>query len=118
MAHSPGIDVAADGGPIAQLAALVGSLGTLDGGALALGLASLVVLVLVARYAPAIVRAKSKDHPIARAGPVLVAAGATAAVVVLGLDVETVGFVPAGLPVLTVPWSIPRCGGISRPTRS
>ena len=102
-----GIEVQADGGAVAQLAALVGSLATLDGGALALGLASLVVLVLVARYAPAIVRAKSTDHPIARAGPVLVAAGATAAVVVLDLDVETVGFVPAGLPGLTVPWVDP-----------
>ena len=37
----------------------------------------------------------------------LVAAGATAAVVVMGLDVETVGIVPAGLPVLTVPWIDP-----------
>lgn len=102
-----GIDVATENGTAAQLAALAGSLGRLDGAALGLGLASLVVLILVARHAPAIVRAKSTDHPVARAGPVLVAAGATAAVVVMGLDVETVGFVPGGLPVPTVPWVDP-----------
>ena len=101
------IDVPTENGAAAQLAALASSLGTLDGATLGLGLASLVVLILVTRYAPAIVRAKSTDHPIARAGPVLVAAGATAAVIVMGLDVETVGVVPAGLSVLTVPWGDP-----------
>lgn len=108
-----GIDTApADGAPssdgaAARLVALVASVGTLDADALALGLASLVVLWLVVRYAPAVVRARSTDHPIARAGPVLVAVGATVAVVLLGLDVETVGFVPAGLPVLTLPLADP-----------
>ena len=102
-----GIDVPTENGAVAQLAALAGSLGALDGATLALGLASVVVLILVARYGPTVVRSKSTDHPIARAGPVAVAAGATVAVVSLGLEVETVGFVPAGLPVLTVPWVDP-----------
>ena len=102
-----GIGTPPDTGAAAQLAGLLGSLGALDGATLLLGLASLAVLILAARYARNLVRAKSADHPITRVGPVLVALGATAAVAALGLDVETVGFVPAGLPVLTIPSADP-----------
>ena len=98
-----GIATTTDSGTVAQLVALLVSLGELDASALALGVASLVVLVIVGRYAPAIVRAKAGDHPVARVGPVLVAVAATVAVVAFNLDVETVGFVPPGLPVLTLP---------------
>ena len=63
--------------------------------------------VLVARLAPRLVRTQTAGHPVSRTGPVLVAVAATVAVVAMDLDVATVGHVPAGLPVFTLPIAAP-----------
>ena len=102
-----GVDAPSEYGPVVQAVALLVSLGAVDGAALVLGVASLSVLAVVARYAPRIVRGALAHHLIARAGPVLVAVGTTVAVVAFGLDVETVGFVPSGLPALVLPLAEP-----------
>ena len=99
-----GIDLAvAEGGAaFDQLLALMHGLAGLDGTTLALALGSLLLLVLVGRFAAVLVGVNA-THPIGKCGPVLVAIGATVAVELLELDTATVGFVPAGLPTLAFP---------------
>lgn len=84
------------GRPWADSAALAG----LDGAALAIGAASLAVLVLLRRYGRTWFGGREAPG---RIGPMLVAAGATGAVAALGLAVPTVGHVPAGLPGFSLP---------------
>lgn len=98
-----GIPSSRDGSPLSRAVALANSLDQVQLAALVISVASLSVLWLARRTGPALIRGAPAHHPIGRAGPVLVAVAATAAVAALELDVETVGFVPAGLPALTVP---------------
>lgn len=96
-----GLTMAVGGNPLEPLARLVAEAGMLNPLALGIGLASLGALWLARRLA----RAWSglDDHPLGRSGPLLVAVCATGAVGAFGLQVETTGFVPAGLPTLTLP---------------
>lgn len=71
--------------------------------ALAIGVASLALLWLLRRYGAAFVPKATLGPSLSRAGSMLVALIATVAVAVFGLDVATVGYVPAGLPSLTIP---------------
>ena len=95
--------VAIDGGgnPVDSLVRLVSAIGSLDPVAVGVGVATLAVLWLVRRYAG--LSMHDRDHPIGRTGPMFVAIAGTAVVAVFGLNVETVGFVPTGLPELTLP---------------
>lgn len=84
-----------------RLAQLLSSIGNLDPAALGIGVASLAGVWLVRRYAGLAVR--HRDHPISRTGPMIVAVAGTGAVAIFGLGVDTVGFVPAGLPEFAPP---------------
>ena len=86
-----------------QLAALAGSFAVVDPVAVLVGAASLAALWVVRRHAGALVPGARRDHPVSRAGPMLVAAAASAAVVFFDLPVDTVGVVPAGLPSFQAP---------------
>ena len=103
LAPLAGVATPADGGAARQLFALGTALGDMAPLALAIGVASLATLWLVRRFGAKLVPRATPDHPICRTGPMLVAAAATLSVALLGLDVATVGFVPAGLPSLTAP---------------
>ena len=96
-----GLGIDARGNPFEQLAAFAGALGDLSPAALAIGVASLVGVWAVRRFAG--LPLGNRDHPLARTGPMLVAIAATVYVAAFGVDVATVGFVPAGLPGLTLP---------------
>ena len=95
--------IAIDGGDNAmdRLIGLVFAIGNLDSVAVGIGIASLAALWLVRRYAG--LSMHDRDHPIGRTGPAVVAIAGTGAVAIFGLNVETVGFVPAGLPELALP---------------
>ena len=95
--------IAIDGGDNAmdRLIGLVFAIGNLDSVAVGIGIASLAALWLIRRYAG--LSMHDRDHPIGRTGPVVVAIAGTGAVAIFGLNVETVGFVPAGLPELALP---------------
>ena len=90
---------------------LVRHLDELEPVALALGLGSLVVLSVVRRWGYFAVlplfRRVGRNHPVTRAGPLLVVIAATLSVLAFDLDgrfgLQTVGFVPPGLPVFTLP---------------
>ena len=97
-----GLESTSDGNVLARLVFLIASLQELNGVAIAVGAGSLAVLWLVRRYAPPLLRL-GREHPLGRTGPLLVAVVATLAVLLWELPVATVGFVPAGLPPLTVP---------------
>ena len=86
-----------------QLATLAGGWAALNPTALAIGAASLALLWVVRRHLRRLLPGARPDHPISRAGPMLVAAAAAGAVVVFELPVETVGAVPAGLPSFALP---------------
>ena len=94
---------APNGSAVAQIDSLARSIAQFDPVALGIGAASLVVLELVRRWGPLLVPGARRDHPVGRTGPVAVAVFATLAVAVFGLDVATVGSVPAGLPTFAVP---------------
>ena len=96
-----GLGIDARGNPFEQLAAFAQALGDLSPVALAIGVASLVGVWAVRRFAG--LPLGDRDHPLARTGPMLVAIAATVYVAAFGADVDTVGFVPAGLPGLTLP---------------
>ncbi len=89
-------------GAVARLFALFTSLEQVDGVALAIGVASLALMWLL-RQGAAVVGNATLAHPLQRSGPMLVAVVTTVVVAVFGLDVATVGYVPAGLPSFTVP---------------
>ena len=79
-----------------RLAQILSGMGNLESVAVGIGVASLVGVWFVRRYAGLAVR--DRDHPISRTGPMIVAIAGTGAVAIFGLNVDTVGFVPAGLP--------------------
>ena len=84
-----------------RLAQILSGMGNLDSVAVGIGVASLVGVWFVRRYAGLAVR--DRDHPISRTGPMIVAIAGTGAVAIFGLNVDTVGFVPAGLPEFVPP---------------
>ena len=96
-----GIAIDGGGNAMDRLIGLVSAIGNLDSVAVGIGIASLAALWLVRRYAG--LSMHDRDHPIGRTGPVLVAIAGTGAVAIFGLNVDTVGFVPAGLPELALP---------------
>ena len=96
-----GLGLDADANPFEQLGTFAGTLADLSPAALAIGLASLAGMWAIRRFAG--LPLGNRDHPLARTGPMLVAIVATLCVAVTGLDVDTVGFVPAGLPGITWP---------------
>ena len=102
IAAFAGLETERGGNVVAQLLALGASLGEANGAAVAIGLASIAALWVVRRYG-ARVFGRDADHPLARVGPLLVAALASGAVLLWQVPVATVGFVPAGLPALTLP---------------
>ena len=97
-----GLDAFARGDAMTRVAALLGNIAESDAIALAIGLASLAMIWVVRRLARVLLGG-GKDHPVGRIGPMVVAVVAAVAVGVFGLEVGTVGFVPTGLPVLTMP---------------
>ena len=89
-----GIELSAEGSTVSTALELARKIGETDPLTFAIGVGSIVALVLLAKGAP--------RFP----GPLSVAAGATLAVYLLGLDgrgVGIVGEVPQGLPTLSVP---------------
>ena len=96
-----GIAIDGGGNAMDRLIGLVSAMGNLDSVAVGIGIASLAALWLVRRYAG--LSMHDRDHPIGRTGPVVIAIAGTGAVAIFGLNVETVGFVPAGLPELALP---------------
>lgn len=94
-----GIVVEVRGTPLDVLQRLAQGIDGVHVTALAIGAASLAVLLAVRGMAALV----GRDHPLGRGGPMLVVVGATAATALLGFDVPTVGHVPEGLPSLTWP---------------
>ncbi len=100
-----------EGNPFEQAVVLAGRITDANPIAVLIGVGSFAVIWLTRRFAFYLVlpflRRVGRQHPITRTGPIWVAIGSIAAVTVLALDttfgVATVGFVPAGLPVLTIP---------------
>lgn len=106
------LGVAANHGtPFQQTIALADHLPDFNIVATLIGIASVTVLWVTRRYAFYLVlpflRRVGRQHPITRTGPIWVSIAGIFAVALLGLDtrfgVETVGFVPPGLPSLTIP---------------
>ena len=87
----------------AQTAALVQALPGLNPVAVAVGTASLGLLWIVRRHTATLVPKLGNGHPLSRAGPMVVAVCATAATALFGLNLDTVGTVPAGLPTFGAP---------------
>ena len=96
-----GLGLDSRGNPFEQLARFAAALADLSPTALAVGVASLAGVWAVRRFAG--VPLGNRDHPVAKTGPMLVAIAATVCVAVFDLDIEAVGFVPAGLPAITLP---------------
>ena len=96
-------------GTAAGLVSLAGSLTAVNPAALALGVASLLVMAAFRRWGSTLPRLWRRSpesvtsHPLTRIGPVLLLLATPALVAVLDLDVRVVGSVPAGLPALTLP---------------
>jgi len=96
-------------GAAAGLVSLAGSFAGINPSALALGVASLLVMVAFRRWGSSLPRLwrrsreRVEGHPLTRIGPVPLLVATPALVVLLDLDVGVVGSVPAGLPGLTVP---------------
>ncbi len=90
-----GIEFSIKGGALAELPKLLAAIGDIRPVALVIGIASLAIMWLLRRTLP--------GHPLGRAGPMLVTVVATLAVAAFGLEVSTVGFVPAGMPALSLP---------------
>lgn len=71
---------------------------------IALTIAALALATLWAfRYLPRVFSAIPTNHALLRTGPMFVAFAASIAVSWGGLEVATVGYVPAGLPAITIP---------------
>ena len=101
-----------DDGAVDRIALLVRSVAEVNPTALVLGVGSLLLMAVVRRWGPALLRrggtsgtAGNGDvrHALGRTGPVLVTVLGTAVVAGFGLDVGVVGNVPSGLPELTLP---------------
>ena len=87
----------------AQTKALLQGLASLNPVALLIGAASVGLLWVVRRHTGTLLPKLGASHPISRAGPMVVAVGATAATWAFGLNVDTVGVVPSGLPAFGAP---------------
>ena len=96
-----GIHIDRGGSAVEHLARLASAIGELNPAAVGIGIASLVGVWLVRRYAG--LPMHDPDHPISRTGPMVVAIVGTGVVAMFGLNVDTVGFVPAGLPDFALP---------------
>ena len=95
-------------GAVDHIVLLVGRLAEINPTALGLGLGGLVLMALVRRWGPVLLRLRDTHgedirHALSRTGPVLATVAGTAVVAGFGLDVGVVGSVPAGMPALTVP---------------
>lgn len=91
-------------GAAAGLVSLAGSLAEVNPAALALGVASLLVMAAGSSLPRLWRRGESvTSHPLTRIGPVLLLVATPALVAILDLDVGVVGSVPAGMPSLTLP---------------
>ena len=102
LAAFTGVVPAGGGSAVEQATRLWEALPEADLKAVGIGLASLVVIWIVRHYGR-FVGSWAGDSPIRRAGPMAVVLLATLCVAVFGIDVETVGHVPAGLPTLALP---------------
>ena len=95
--------------PLADLANLIGAVDQLEPLTLAFGLSTLAFLVaskrIIAKCLTLIGVEETQDHPATRTGPMLAAVISIILVSFLGLNgnLQTVGFVPAGLPTLVWP---------------
>ena len=96
-----GLAIDTSGNPYEQLSRLFQAAADLSPVALTIGGASIAGVWAVRRFGG--LPFGDRDHPISRTGPMLVAIAATLCVAIMGLDVASVGFVPAGLPDLTLP---------------
>ena len=99
-----------DDGALAWLATNARSLVDVHPVALTVGVASLIAIWAIRRYGTSRLRFRRRadiqalrEQPWTRAGPLLVAIVATAAVAAFDLDIAVVGSVAAGLPGLTIP---------------
>lgn len=98
-----GVDAGQGANLGAQTAALAQGLPGLNAVAVAVGAASIGILWLVRRHTGTLLPKLDAKYPLSRTGPLVVAGGATAATWAFGLDVDTVGIVPSGLPALVAP---------------
>ena len=96
-----GVTIDAGGSTVDRLVQLMSAIESLNPVAVGVGVASLAALWLVRRYAG--LSMHDRDHPVGRTGPMVVAIAGTGAVAIFGLNIDTVGRVPAGLPELTLP---------------
>ncbi|MYE81948.1 MAG: sulfate permease [Gammaproteobacteria bacterium] len=96
-----GLAIDTRGNPYEQLSRLVQAAADLSPVALAIGGASILGVWAVRRFGS--LPFGNPDHPMTRTGPMLVAIVATLCVFLFDLDVAAVGFVPSGLPGLTLP---------------
>ena len=87
----------------AQATALVQALPELNPVAVLIGLVSIGLLWLVRRHTGTLLPKLGANHALSRAGPMVVAVGATVATWAFGLNVDTVGVVPSGLPNVGAP---------------
>jgi len=102
---------AIDGNTFAQARHLIAHVGQTNGPTFAIGLASFALLWVVQRYgyvaALPFQRRVGRRHQLTRIGPMVVAIASVGAVVAFGLDahhgVATIGAIPAGLPMPTLP---------------
>ena len=96
-----GLAIDTRGNPFEQLSRLVQAAADFSPVALAIGGASVLGVWAVRRFGS--LPFGNPDHPMTRTGPMLVAIVATLCVFLFDLDVAAVGFVPSGLPDLTLP---------------
>ena len=96
-----GIAIDRGGSAVDHLAQLASGIGNLNPVAVGVGTVSLAALWLVRRYAG--LWMDDRNHPISRTGPVVVAILSTGIVALFGLNLDTVGHVPAGLPKFALP---------------
>ncbi|MCZ6890531.1 MAG: sulfate permease [Gammaproteobacteria bacterium] len=98
-----GITVNGPSDPFEKVIELIFAIESFNPVALIIGIGSFLVLWVVRRYGALVIPGATRDHPISRVGPMLIAIISTVLVATLGLDIDTVGYVPAGLPDLTIP---------------
>ena len=96
-----GLAIDTSGNPYEQLSRLFLAAADLSPVTLGIGGASIVGVWAVRRFGG--LPFGNPDHPVARTGPMLVAIVGTLSVFLFDLDVAAVGFVPGGLPDLTLP---------------
>jgi SulP family sulfate permease len=103
--------IAVDNGsqPLAVLSALLAQLEQVDALTLAIGVTALLLLLLFPKFMPTaagwIGIKISREHPVTRLGPMIIAALAVTWVTLTGSEdlIATVGVVPSGLPSFSAP---------------